>query len=204
MENVSKFLLMAATILLSVLIISMFIYIFNSGSSVSETYDRKQQVEQLELYNSKFEAYVKDNTNGEDNTILDMISLLNLAYSVNVASNYDSQDTVSITIHCSGVNISMPNNDSTLQKNEILIGNEKKEIYVLTTSTLGNLGISGIGNSEDTLSFTSLTTNNDADNPITQTYYRYFFKNTKIEYEHSNGKVSNMEFTMYENPNVDW
>ena len=57
MENASKALLIAATILLSILIIGLFVYIFKAGSSVGENYDKKQISQQLELYNSRFELY---------------------------------------------------------------------------------------------------------------------------------------------------
>ena len=51
MENASRALIMAATVLLGVLLITMFVYIFREGSQVSKNYDIQQQANQLELYN---------------------------------------------------------------------------------------------------------------------------------------------------------
>ena len=61
MENASKALLMAAGVLLGILLLSVMIYVFRQGARVQQTYDQKQITNQLELYNSKFEKYDRDN-----------------------------------------------------------------------------------------------------------------------------------------------
>ena len=200
MENASKALLIAGTILISILIIGIFVYVFRAGGSLGEAYDKKQTAEQLELYNSKFEAYL-----GRDCTIMDMISLFNLAYNVNESSNYDSQDTVEIKVYAGKkiFNISKepPQKDvntgniignTLLNRNQVFVGESmgtKISIYDLTTKTLKELGIDS---TEDKLTETRLSEQNG-------TIYKYLFKNTEIKYEHNNGKVSSMKFQMKTN-----
>lgn len=186
MENVSKALIMAATTILAVLLMGIFIYVFKAGSSVSETYDKKQQSEQLELYNSKFEIY-----NLQSNTIIDLISVSNLAYSVNIECEYDSKNTVNIIVNAGTKKFTIPSDDRRgLNKNQILSGTTPMSIYQLATDNLDTLGIEH-NNKTDTLSTTKYK---DA-----TTIYKYLFNCEKIEYHNVSGQVSKMEFRMYKN-----
>ena len=49
MENASKALIMAASILLGLLLITAFVQVFKAGASVNENYDQTQRTAQLEL-----------------------------------------------------------------------------------------------------------------------------------------------------------
>ena len=93
MENASKALIMVASVLIGIMLLSVMIYVFRAGAKVNEAYDNNQISNQLELYNSKFEYYDKDN-----NTIVDMITLANLAYDVNSECDYDVSSAVRIKI----------------------------------------------------------------------------------------------------------
>ena len=84
MENASRALYMAAAIIIAFMILAILINVFKAGAKLNEDYDFKQSKEQLELFNSKFEVYDKNN-----NTISDIISAINLAYSVNKNVEYD-------------------------------------------------------------------------------------------------------------------
>ena len=190
MENVSKALLIAATLLLAMLLIGIFVRVFSAGSSVSESYDRKQQSEQLELYNSKFELY-----DVQENTIMDLITVANLAYSTNEECEYDSGNSVSITIEAGSQEFSIPNTDIDLKRNQIhaqtnVDGEENISIYKLATLTLDELKIK----TGDTYKL-STTQYLSAQNV---TLYKYLFECTEIKYDHPNGKVSSMSFEMYE------
>ena len=202
MENVSKALIMAGTVLLALLLIGIFVRLFDAGSKVSETYDKKQQVEQLELYNSQFELYDKNN-----NTIMELITVANLAYSVNEQHEYDLAHNVEIEIKAGSQKFIIPNVyypeniDKNLKRNQIQLDVitdtfDKKNIsiYELATANLKALGIND--NENDTLlltkyEFDSTTKVNDY-----KTYYKYTFKCDEILYEHENGKVSKMTFSM--------
>lgn len=104
MEKASKALIMATGVILGVMLLSLMLYIFRQGAKVTKSYDERQISRQLELYNSNFEYYNKSN-----NTIMDIISLANLAFDVNMDSNYDKLNTVQV---------------------EISIGKEKKFFYI--------------------------------------------------------------------------
>ncbi len=186
MEDISKALIMAATTILAVLLMTVFVYIFKAGSSVSETYDKKQQSEQLELYNSKFEIY-----NSQSNTIMDLISVANLAYSVNMECEFDSRYAANIIINAGPKKFVIPGDDrSGLDKNQILSGTTPISIYKLATDNLDDLGVEH-SNQTDTLSITKYKD--------TRTIYKYLFNCEKIEYHKVNGQVSKMEFKMYKN-----
>lgn len=53
MENASKALLMAGTILISMLIVTLGVYLASSFSQTSETYYRRWSTEEIERYNSE-------------------------------------------------------------------------------------------------------------------------------------------------------
>ncbi len=216
MENASKALIMAGTVIISVLLITMFVYVFREGSRVSENYDRQKQSEQLELYNSKFEFY-----NRENNTIMDLISVCNLAYDVNESTKstnkttsanikerytYDNTNAVRIEIKVGGATFCIPDEYIGLERNEIGIGqnpnvDNKMSIYNFANKTLKKLKEDysitfSIGNDEDTLSTTKLVDNT--------TIYKFLFKCKEINYKKDqnnalNGQVESMIFEIYEN-----
>lgn len=93
MENAVKALYMAAVILISLMIMTIFVYIFKEGGKVGEKYDLKQNQGQLELFNSKFEYFQKNN-----NTISDIITVTNLANDVSKEADYNTELSVYIDI----------------------------------------------------------------------------------------------------------
>ena len=214
MENVSRALLIAAGIILGILLLSVMIYVFRQGARVNQTYDQKQITNQLELYNSKFEKYDRDN-----NTIMDVISLCNLALDINKDSNFDPSNTVQIEIATSkggNAKYELPNTDFIKERNKIKkIGASKPyDIYNLATEKLTNLGITSISQKHtlrpgleiksidvdvhnDTFSTTKLKEG--------KTIYKYLFmvvSEDDFEYHEQNMKVSRIKLTAYVNP--DW
>lgn len=197
MENASKMLIMAATILISLMIISVFIYLFRLGASVNENYDERQSEGQLELYNNKFQYY-----NVENNTIMDMITIANLAYSVNKDTNYDSGWAIAIDIKIGSSTFKILDTEDEsdpLKRNEIYSGSNKISIYNLVDLPIGSggLNLSGVPSVEegDKLSTTRY------DSSTNKTIYKYLFKcNTdKIKYNSVTGRTSYMSFELYLN-----
>ena len=84
MENASKALLIAAGVFLGIMLLTVMIYVFRQGAKVNESYDQKQISLQLELYNSQFEEFDRDNNN-----VMDVISLCNLASDVNKECDFE-------------------------------------------------------------------------------------------------------------------
>lgn len=84
MQNATQALLMAASVMLGVILLATLVYVLRMGGNVNKQYDETQLNYQTEGFNYQFEIYQRD-----DNTIMDMINLLNLAYSTNSANGYD-------------------------------------------------------------------------------------------------------------------
>lgn len=75
MENASKALIMAAGILIGILVISLGVFLFFDFASTSTTLHDQIRQEQIDQFNAQFTSYeAKD-----DNTIYDILTLVNLA-----------------------------------------------------------------------------------------------------------------------------
>lgn len=207
MENAAKALIIVATTILGVLLFSIMIYMFRAGARVDEQYDATQAQRQLELKNSKFEVYNKNN-----NTIMDLITVANLAYSNNVETDYDDSKAIEINIKINGKEFIIPkvNPNSTGEnfgKNEIIANGTVISIYDLADKTLKELGIS---NSDDKLSksyYGKINYTKDSDgNPVengskTGRVYKYLFKCSKMSYYNLTGTVESMNFEL--NTDID-
>lgn len=79
MENASYALKMAAGVLLAVLILSLMTFILNNYSQTQKTILEAKKTEKIVEFNEQFQAYEKAQMYGTD-----VISCLNLAYSINI------------------------------------------------------------------------------------------------------------------------
>lgn len=204
MENASKALLIAAGVFLGILLLAVMIYVFRQGASVNQNYDQKQISLQLELYNSQFETYDRNNNN-----IMDVISLCNLAFDVNNECDFDKASSVQVEIKIGSKTYIMPNSNLVTDRNTILDGNSKISIYNLVDYTLSDVSskkldilsgtIEGDGDSAtDKLSDTKLKDG--------KTIYKFLFKvadSKDFEYNPVNKKVSKIKLTAYCNPEYD-
>ena len=89
MENASKALLMAAGILISMLIISLAVYLFANFATVSRNTDKKIEENQLLQFNNQFTKYA-DTEGGI--TIYDVVTIANLAKENNQNYNLTKDD----------------------------------------------------------------------------------------------------------------
>ena len=184
MENATKFMYMAFGIIVGVFILAIFAYVFRVGANANKNYDVQKSREQLELSNSLLEGY-----NIRGLTISDIISVCNLAYSVNEEHDYDKNNSVYIEVRGLNSKLTIPNelnsNESkNLNRNEVLYGNNKIYIYDL----MDKADYTSDGTK---LSLTQYDEIND------ETIYRYMFRCVKISYHEITGKVATMEFEMY-------
>lgn len=122
MENASKALLMAASVLIGIVILSLATYLFAYfGKSVNEMNDQ-MEVGQLQLFNNQFTAYEDKK---EDLTIYDVITVTNLAiennkyYELTVATD----NNFYIVVKLNGVPLQSKSENylTDLLNNEILI-----------------------------------------------------------------------------------
>ena len=84
MENASKALLMAAVILISVIILSLGVYLFIYFSDYAKGVNDDIKTNQIEQFNSQFLSY-----QGKDLTIYDVITLANMAKDYNQENGYE-------------------------------------------------------------------------------------------------------------------
>ncbi len=202
MENGTRALIMAATVFLGIMLFSIMVYLFRAGAEVNQDYDQKQIDNQLALYNSNFELY-----NVEDNTIMDIISVANLAYNVNEESDYDSENSMKIEIrfnseYFNSKTFIIPNTkENGIGRNKIFDNKRKKfiSIYDLLEKNITELGINkGIGGLDDMNLNEKLTTTKkdiDTNTPI----YKYLFRCIGVEYSSKTGKIKYMKFVGYKN-----
>lgn len=140
MENASKAIYIVVGVILGLLLLSVMIYVFRQGARVNAAYDQKQITNQLELYNARFEQYDRDNNN-----IMDVISLCNAAFDVNLATEYDEQNAIEVEIVIGNKVFKIPNkysNTDFVERNTVLDGNNQISIYNLVNMSLAQLGIS--------------------------------------------------------------
>lgn len=86
MENAAEALKLAGELLIGLLLISLFIFIFNRISSIEETKSQQELIQQTTDFNKKFNAFEKSSMYGTD-----LISVLGLAYANNKSANLEKQ-----------------------------------------------------------------------------------------------------------------
>lgn len=94
MENATKALIMAGTVLISILLISFLIFFLRKGASASAEYYTTMSDAELAKFNAQFEVYDRD-----DNIFSDIITVVNLANDVNEKNENDSQNKITITVY---------------------------------------------------------------------------------------------------------
>ena len=84
MENASKALMIAGGVLIAVIIITMFIMMFNNISNIQKEQEEQTKIEQILAFNSEFEAYDKNVMYGTDViTLINKVAENNKKYSTN-------------------------------------------------------------------------------------------------------------------------
>ena len=86
MENAAGALKLAEELLIGLLLISLFIFVFNRISSIEETKSQQELIQQTTDFNKKFNAFEKSSMYGTD-----LISVLGLAYANNKSANLEKQ-----------------------------------------------------------------------------------------------------------------
>lgn len=123
MENATKALIMAATILISVVLMSLGTYLFITFSNYSTGVNEEVRTNQIAQFNSQFLKY-----QGQDVTIYDIITVANLAKENN--ENYDlkvsdaNKNTLYIAIEVQGVNSHFENIANEFLKDKSNMQNE--------------------------------------------------------------------------------
>lgn len=219
MDNAARALIMAASVILGVMLLYVFVYVFRAGASVDEAYDEMQIERELRLDSAKFDVYDR-----QDNTIMDILSVINLAYNTNEDYDYDSAKAVEVVIHIGNTYFAIPRVELTgnlkkaFGRNKILnrgasinsVG-EIQSTYDLADKTLKELEITGLAPNTtdaktDKLSTTKLgrrkilnADGSEKKNVYGETLYRnnvtiykYIFKSKCVCGKHKTGFSYNM------------
>lgn len=109
MENASKALIMAGSVLIALLIIGALLLMFNNLTSYQKAGEQDTREQQVIEFNNQFETYLRDDIRGSD-----MISLLNRIYDYNERKGDNSQEKFQqMNIKVSGIATSKLKYDSS-------------------------------------------------------------------------------------------
>jgi len=171
MENASKALIMAGSILIALLTIGALVFMFDSISGVEQQKDQNAEIEEILKFNRQFEAFDTVGLRGND-----LLTLINKMLDYNQRSNevliqgYKKM-TMNITFK---VDTDEPFKRDTTEE--------------LTVDTTGELNKWFDYDTTDKKFKSSLT-------PEEQTEFkRKYFKCTNVEYDNNTGRIIRMEF----------
>ena len=97
MENASKALLMAASVLIGIILISLMVIMFMNSGNVSSSYDKTISQEEISVFNSNFTKYV-----GRNLTIHEVKSIIYFAEANGVKVDSDVTSTINRSNTLSG------------------------------------------------------------------------------------------------------
>ena len=115
MENASKALLMAAAILISVIILTLGVYLFMYFADYASGVEDDVRANQIAQFNSQFLSY-----QGKDLTVYDVITLANMAKDYNQENGYYDSNTkgyITVNANIIDTNIgSKPNSSNNISE----------------------------------------------------------------------------------------
>lgn len=94
MENATKALIMAGTLLISILLITFLIFFMRKGASASAEYYSTMTDAELAKFNAQFEVYDRD-----DNIFSNIITVVNLANDINKKNENSSSNQIEIKVY---------------------------------------------------------------------------------------------------------
>lgn len=214
MENSYRFLMMAATLIVGILLLSMLVYVFRAGARASKAVDEAQIEQQLIAENAKFEHYSRT-----DNNVSDMISLINLVYNYNRTRDFAPSDCVNVVISVGsqkyyiGEDTSVPGitkKSSELKRNEVWYSEETTPQLINTMLTNTNLtgsfnkivpnGDGGYVDDGTTTAAAGDTLSLTRYDPVRgTTIYKYLFVISETTYDINSGRIKTMKFKAFIN-----
>ena len=177
MEYVSKALIMAGGVLISIMVASFMIFVLRKAGSMSAEYDTQMSNNELTKFNSQFEVY-----NKSDNNFFDVLTVANLAYDINKQVGYDTQTGVTVRIY-TGETVKYSILPHEIEKNCFFEGeNTNKVVYIYNSEN----------DSDSIIDKYTARTDDNSD-------YKYNFVCKGISYNDITGKVNGIDFKLVEN-----
>lgn len=91
MENATKALLIAGSMLITIIILGVLVMAWNNIKELPKTQEQIKEAEELSAFNKKYESYAKNNIRGTD-----IVTVVNMANSNN--KKYQNQADMIVTI----------------------------------------------------------------------------------------------------------
>ena len=131
MENASKALIMAGGVLISIIIISMLILVFNSLTNYQELNTEQSQVDAVTAFNNQYLPYNKDDVRGNE-----LLTLANKVIDYNKRRTTASTDGSNIGYQPISLTIKYEHTiDTTAPDNEVRLFDSKNSIYTASGTT---------------------------------------------------------------------
>lgn len=215
MENASKAMIMVASFVIAVMVLSIMVYLFVQAGRVPAQFEYTKQAEDVAAFNAKFEKYiVKAEIDGSNeiivpsNNFADVITVCNLAYDINCKNDNDKTNSVIVEFkinekdYCIFPKID-GNGNTVLEKGKVfecasnnesaMIDKAMVDIYSLMEADNGGKKITDLKS-----------------DPQGRLRYRYYF-DCEADYGFSDltndfendGKILKMTFTLIENMKYD-
>ncbi len=141
MENASKALMMAASVLIGIMIISLAVYLFTTFGASSKQLHEEIETNRLNEFNTQFTLYENKN----DTTIYDIISVANLAKENNsyYGLSASTPDNFYVTVKIDNESVERKNKDALdrLIKEEEMIDVTDKDNTRYKTLPTYNCGV---------------------------------------------------------------
>lgn len=125
MENASKALMIAGGVLIALIIITMFLMMYNNLSNIEKEQEEATKVEQVEAFNAEFEAYNKKVMYG-----VDVITLINKVAENNKKYKGNSEYQITVVL----------NNEVVTSSSHLVGKDEETYVYTCVKTEYNSLG----------------------------------------------------------------
>lgn len=216
MENATKALEMAASVLIGMLIIGLIVFAYTQLSDLKQTEENAKAVEQAKDFNQDYEVYNREGVYGSE-----LLSLANKVVDYNTRTSSDGYTNIKLTIKFKSLPQNMNNNQynstykfslemtgeelvasyeklskditqkgSTSLTSDVAVNGARVTKKIVQWSKLSNVTLRTYFNSGVTSDVTEYTDLCDAQTDLA----RKTFKQPKITYDKDNGRIIEMEF----------
>lgn len=138
MENASKALLIAGSLLIVILLIAMGVKTFNSTQGTTESVETTMNATEIAIFNSKFTSYLGNNKSKND-----VISLVNQIIASNSNTNTNNREVI-ISINIGNTSKTIGGNSTMMNAANNLSNTNKYEISINSYYTDGKIHIINI------------------------------------------------------------
>lgn len=221
MENASKAMIIVASFVIAVMVLSIMVYLFVNAGRVPAQFEYTKQAEDVSAFNAKFEKYAlisdtetpRGELSGEElnnvsNSFSDVISLCNLAYNINCKNDNDAHASVIVDFEIGGDSYCVyPMEDD--RERPVL---EKDSVFMCKSSNLGAMTKNNTKNLYQIMeeSYNGFKLNEAKYDDLNRLRYKYYF-DCELDYGYdetkgtfqNEGRITKITFTLVENAEYD-